>query len=159
MDADSLGSLKSLSTAPFPPNLTVRFNLSIPFCIFDGTSQASSETLKLHWFFCVVLHFQLRTDRWSPPARLQSRCPEQHQSQRQCDLPFDPQMPHNAHATALTYQKCCGWYEVSIKLTSNQVETKKCKYKLYEHHSMTQANMQLKKTKLQKQLKQTLDVY
>lgn len=43
-------------------------------------------------------------DRWSPSTLLWSRCREQQQSQRQRDLPFDPQMPPHStrHSTGLS---------------------------------------------------------
>lgn len=69
--------------------------------------------------FCSVF---LAADRWSPSALLWGRCRERWQSQRQCDLPFDPQTPLTAHATAQTCRKSCGLYEAFVKLTPNQVE-------------------------------------
>lgn len=38
----------------------------------------------------------LAADRWFPLAQLQSRCQEERQSQRQCDLPFDLQTLHRS---------------------------------------------------------------
>lgn len=54
-------------------------------------------------------------DRWPPSALQWSRCPKQWQPQRQCDLPFDPQMPHTALGTALTCRKCYGLCAACVK--------------------------------------------
>ncbi len=136
---------KSWSFSNKPNRVTAR---SIPSSVSLNFSDVKQNLKALLILLCCSAFSA--TDRWSPSALLWSRCREQRQSQRQCDLPFDPLMLRTAHGTALTCQKCCGLYEACVKLTPNQVEKKKSTHKVCQSCSKARGSLQMTAKKVPK---------